>query len=360
MESRVMNSKRVVFTNGCFDLLHVGHLHLLTQARQLGDRLVVGINSDASVRGLKGPGRPVLPQDAREALLRGLRPVDDVIVFDELTPERVIRELRPDVLVKGGDWSIDQIAGASFVKSYGGEVRVLPLVAGLSSTGLLERLRASVPTEGSARVLPTETHVAQFAAGVAEHLVTISALRASSLVDCRRTAERIGQRLLEGKKVLVAGNGGSAADAQHLAAELMVRFTAHRRPFPAVALTTDTSILTAHGNDFGFDDVFARQVEGLANSGDVFVAISTSGRSPNILNACRVARQRGCYIVGLTGSAGAELAALCDDTVQVPSTTTARVQEAHTLILHLWCEWVDHLTSTGGAPPTSTPGAGAR
>ena len=131
---------KLVFTNGCFDLLHPGHVALLTRARALGDRLVVGLNSDASVRSIKGPGRPLIPQDDRAAMLLALRPVDEVIVFDEPTPARLIGELKPDVLVKGGDWRIEQIVGADLVLARGGEVHALPLVAGYSTTALVERL----------------------------------------------------------------------------------------------------------------------------------------------------------------------------------------------------------------------------
>src|SRR5207302_2347741 len=114
--------EKIVFTNGCFDLLHPGHIDLLTKARELGSRLVVGINSDGSVRSIKGPDRPLQTQEARKAVLSSLKAVDEVLIFDELTPERLIGEIRPDVLVKGGDWNDNEIIGADFVRSYGGEV----------------------------------------------------------------------------------------------------------------------------------------------------------------------------------------------------------------------------------------------
>jgi D-beta-D-heptose 7-phosphate kinase/D-beta-D-heptose 1-phosphate adenosyltransferase len=131
--------RRVVFTNGCFDILHAGHLASLEGARRLGDLLVVGLNSDASVRGLKGDSRPVIDQENRASLLAGLACVDAVVVFDEPTPEGLIRELEPDVLAKGGDYAHDQIAGADFVVSRGGRVVTIPLVPGLSTTSILER-----------------------------------------------------------------------------------------------------------------------------------------------------------------------------------------------------------------------------
>jgi D-beta-D-heptose 7-phosphate kinase/D-beta-D-heptose 1-phosphate adenosyltransferase len=132
--------RRVVFTNGCFDLLHRGHTRYLEQARALGDLLVVAINSDASVRALKGPSRPVVPAEQRAEVLAALAAVDLVAIFDELDPARVIRAVRPDVLVKGGDWPISQIVGADFVQSRGGTVRRLPYVDGASTSDLIGRI----------------------------------------------------------------------------------------------------------------------------------------------------------------------------------------------------------------------------
>ena len=132
--------RRVVFTNGCFDLLHRGHTRYLEQARALGDLLVVAINSDASVRALKGPSRPVVPAEQRAEVLAALAAVDLVAIFDELDPARVIHAVCPDVLVKGGDWPISQIVGADFVQSRGGAVRSLPYVDGASTSDLIDRI----------------------------------------------------------------------------------------------------------------------------------------------------------------------------------------------------------------------------
>jgi rfaE bifunctional protein nucleotidyltransferase chain/domain len=135
--------KRVVFTNGCFDLLHPGHIQSLEQARALGDALVVGINSDASVRELKGAGRPVLPELERAEILAALECVDGVVVFSELTPREIITALLPDILVKGGDWPGDQIVGREEVEAAGGRVVSVPVVAGYSTTNILEKMRAA-------------------------------------------------------------------------------------------------------------------------------------------------------------------------------------------------------------------------
>ena len=150
------------------------------------------------------------------------------------------------------------------------------------------------------------------------------------------SAEAIAARLRAGGKVLIFGNGGSAAEAQHFAAELVNGLSGRDRPaLPAIALTTDTSCLTAIGNDRGFDDLFARQIDALGVSGDVAVALTTSGRSPNIVKALRSARAKGVVTVGLTGDEGGEVAPLVDYLLDVPSCSTPRIQEAHLFILHL-------------------------
>ena len=134
--------ERIVFTNGVFDLLHRGHVEYLEEARALGDRLVVGVNSDASVRRIKGPQRPLVPGEERAEILGALACVDLALLFDEDTPERLIRDVRPDVLVKGGDWTPDRIVGRDFVESLGGRVVSVPLREGLSTTALIERIVA--------------------------------------------------------------------------------------------------------------------------------------------------------------------------------------------------------------------------
>lgn len=158
-----------------------------------------------------------------------------------------------------------------------------------------------------------------------------------------KTAEALHKCLARGDKVLLFGNGGSAADAQHIAAEFVCRFAGDRIPLPAIALTTDTSALTAIGNDYGFDQVFARPVTALGRPGDVAVAISTSGRSRNVLLGVEAARERGLTIVGLTGGDGGSLSAAVDICIVVPSTNTARIQECHLAIEHTLCEMVESL-----------------
>jgi D-sedoheptulose 7-phosphate isomerase len=332
-----------VFTNGCFDLLHPGHIDLLERARALGDRLIVGLNSDRSVRALKGPRRPLLPQEERAALMRALRSVDEVRIFDESTPARLIAELQPDVLVKGGDWPVEQIVGAGVVLRKGGRVLSLPLKAGYSTTGLVQKImhqtqECSVGLPSRPAVEGVETPLLR---SLWEHTDTMAQLAHTWMPAIQQTAQTIIDALQAGNKLLLCGNGGSAADAQHIAAEFVGRFERERRAYPALALTADTSKLTAIGNDYGFEQLFARQIEGLANAGDVVVGISTSGNSPNICAAVMAAYRLGCHTIGLTGAQGKRLASLCDLAIMVPSVRTSRIQEAHVTIGHLWCELAD-------------------
>ncbi|KIM07793.1 MAG: phosphoheptose isomerase [Sulfurovum sp. FS06-10] len=156
------------------------------------------------------------------------------------------------------------------------------------------------------------------------------------------TACMISQEALRnGHKILLCGNGGSAADAQHIAAELSGRYKCERRGLPGIALTTDTSVLTAVGNDFGFDRIFDRQVEALAQKGDVLIGISTSGNSKNVIRALSLAQNMGCKTIGLSGRDGGAMSDFCDINIIVPSHDTARIQEMHIMIGHIICQAVD-------------------
>jgi len=179
-----------------------------------------------------------------------------------------------------------------------------------------------------------------FRQAIEDHLAVIGSLLDQQSI-LQRIAEEMTRAILAGKKVLWCGNGGSAADSQHLAAELMGRFRRERCAFPSIALTTDTSILTAVGNDYGYERVFQRQVEALCTQGDVMVGISTSGSSKNVCAAVQTARQIGAFTVAFTGQGGGELAAIADLALRVPSKDTARIQEGHILCGHMLCDWVE-------------------
>ncbi len=153
----------------------------------------------------------------------------------------------------------------------------------------------------------------------------------------------VTETLKNGNKILLFGNGGSAADAQHIAAELTGRYKVNRRGLPAIALTTDTSALTAIANDFGFKHIFSRQVEALAKEGDLLIGISTSGNSKNVIKALKLGREMGCKTIGLSGHDGGKMNAFCDLNIVVPSENTPRIQEMHIMIGHILCQAVDRV-----------------
>jgi D-sedoheptulose 7-phosphate isomerase len=179
-----------------------------------------------------------------------------------------------------------------------------------------------------------------FSQTIEDHLAVIDSLRDQQSL-LQRIAEEMTAAILAGHKVLWCGNGGSAADSQHLAAELMGRFRRERCAFPSIALTTDTSILTAVGNDYGYERVFQRQVEALCTKGDVLVGISTSGLSQNVCAALQTAKQIGAFTVAFTGQGGGKIATIVDIALCVPSKDTARIQEGHILCGHMLCDWVE-------------------
>lgn len=174
-----------------------------------------------------------------------------------------------------------------------------------------------------------------------EHQAVMAQLEAL-IPTLEAVSTRIAIALKNGNKVFFMGNGGSASDAQHLAAELVGRYKAERRALAAIALTTDTSILTAISNDYDFSSIFSRQLEALCQKGDVVIGISTSGNSANVLKGIEIAQQLGAYTIGMTGEKGGKLAQLCETCFCVPSNTVARIQEAHIFIGHSICENIEN------------------
>ena len=173
------------------------------------------------------------------------------------------------------------------------------------------------------------------------HLQTIQSVMGSMETSLEDASNIIVETLKRGNKILLCGNGGSAADAQHIAAELTGRYKSERRGLPAIALTTDTSALTAISNDYGYAKVFDRQVEALANQGDLLIGISTSGNSENIISALQLAREMGCKTLGFSGRDGGKMNEVCDINLVVPSEDTPRIQEMHILFGHTLCQIVD-------------------
>ncbi len=176
--------------------------------------------------------------------------------------------------------------------------------------------------------------------------VVAERLRGESALAISSAAELVHGAIKSGNKILACGNGGSAAEAQHFIAELVGRFLTERDPLAGVALTVDTSILTAVGNDYGYDEVFARQVKAIGKPGDVLLAISTSGRSPNVLKALATARESGLVTIALVGTASSPELDVCDLVITIPDPSTPRIQEMHLVILHLICELVDNALSS--------------
>ena len=173
-----------------------------------------------------------------------------------------------------------------------------------------------------------------------DHIYTVKKIE-TLIENIERAATYLISALKNKNKVLIFGNGGSAADAQHIAAELVGRYKTERQGLPAIALTTDSSVLTSIGNDYGYLHVFSRQIEALANEGDIAIGISTGGTSKNVLEALNLAREIGCITIGLSGKDGGEMNEICDINIIVPSHDTPRIQEMHILIGHTLCQIVD-------------------
>lgn len=178
---------------------------------------------------------------------------------------------------------------------------------------------------------------------IGEHIDVVMKLREKCSNEINEFGKVCSNALKNGNCIFLMGNGGSAADSQHIAAEFVGRFVKERKGLPAIALTTDTSILTAVGNDYGYENIFKRQVEALVKEKDVVVGISTSGNSKNVLKAIKLAKEKGAYTIGLSGNEGGELAEICDICITVPSKVTARIQECHIMIGHIICGIVDEV-----------------
>ena len=175
------------------------------------------------------------------------------------------------------------------------------------------------------------------------HIELVDSVRNELSPQIKKAGLLIGKAILNENKILLIGNGGSAADAQHIAAEFTGRFVAERNPLPAVALTTNSSAITAISNDYGYNQVFSRQIMAIGNKGDVLIAISTSGNSPNIIEAVYTANSKGLTSICLAGKDGGSLKENCEVSIVVPSKITARIQEMHILIGHIFCEYVDSI-----------------
>ena len=176
---------------------------------------------------------------------------------------------------------------------------------------------------------------------IKNHVDLIQSFDESLISKINEASQKITFCLRKNNKILLCGNGGSAADAQHISAELVGRFVKERRPLPSIALTVDTSAITAIGNDYSFENIFDRQVDALASEGDILIAISTSGNSKNVLNAIQKAKDKNCLTIAMTGYDGGKMKSISDININIDINNTARIQEAHILIAHIICEIVD-------------------
>ena len=318
------SNQKIVFTNGCFDILHVGHIGYLRKAADMGDLLVVGLNSDESVRKLKGASRPINNQNDRAEVLSALSFVDYIAIFDEDTPLDLIKIFQPDVLVKGADYKPEEVVGREEVEDLGGKLVLIPFSKGKSTTNTVRELKKLQDALIKNR-LKESIIVKQQLLNNSECLKNISLL-----------ADEIRTCLKNGGKLILCGNGGSASDALHFAGEVVGRYA-----FPAVVLNADVATMTAISNDYGYDDVFARQAEAHVKKDDIFLGISTSGNSENVLKAVEIAKQKGAITSALLGKDGGKIARKVDYPIIIPCDVTARIQETHICIIHIICELIE-------------------
>ena len=331
--------RKIVTTNGAFDILHIGHERYLKEAKKLGDVLMVGVNSDRSPHFKSKSGRPVVPGDERAEMLDSLKPVDYVFLFDDETPNRWVELIKPDFHIKASDasYGIEQCVERFAVEKAGGKVVLIPKTHGKSTTNIIEKVLEAYRT-------PTEQR--KFKAGDMTdnlddiidvlnrtkkiHSETIKEI-ANSIVSCYR----------HGGKVILFGNGGSFSDALHFAGELEGAYKNRSRPALAALVPANPSALTALANDFGYDFVFRKFVEANAKPGDVVVGLSTSGNSPNVVKGLQEARRMGAKTVAFTGESGGKMKSEVDILLNVPSASTGYIQIAHSASYHIICDIVE-------------------
>ena len=332
------SGESVVLTNGCFDILHIGHLRYLQASKALGDHLIVAVNSDESVRSLKGSSRPINHQFDRASLISAFRCVDAVFIFPGPRLDKEILKLQPNLYTKAGDYTLETLdpSERNALFKVGADIRFLPFYHGYSSSSTISHLQSSKTTTS------TESQVDLLSFPQTLDVAKVVIEQCHALAP---TVEQIGRLLISclqsGGKLLTCGNGGSAADALHMAEELVGRYSKDRIALPAICLNSDVTVLTCIANDYGFDAVYSRQIQGLARRGDMMICFTTSGNSQNIIKAIEQANKMGLITILVTGKDGGRAKGLCELEVIVPSNVTARIQEIHTLLLHQWLEFVD-------------------
>lgn len=323
----------VVFTNGCFDLIHPGHIDLLKKARALGTKLIVGLNSDRSVRAIKGSRRPILNEAARSAVLQELRSVDEVRIFEENTPEKLIKEIKPDILVKGGDWAPNQIVGADFVLKNGGKVFSIPFVEDFSTSKIAEKIKSTENfNELQGALIKAESDFIEnyFQA----HLDNFEKLRKSEIENIARSVELIYKALENGNKIHFFSYDISADCTEYLAKEFARQIKSAGFYSKFVVLPKNSE---ASENELRIKE-FSDYLDDHARENDLVINLFEEGNSPKVLSVLMKAREQGCRTLGLTGTNNIKFASLCDASVSVSEKNTENAPLAFIAIVTLWGE----------------------
>lgn len=316
---------KIVFTNGCFDLIHPGHVKLLRTARAFGTRLIVGLNSDRSVRAIKGEPRPFLNQAARRAVLEELRSVDAVEIFDENTPYNLIVRLKPDVLVKGGDWSVEQIIGADYVLENGGQVHSIPFESDFSTSKIVELVKNSA---GAPESLPETTDDSEASLALIikkslesriETYVDLLEKESANVLRCR---DIISEVAAAGGEIVFCGAGGAARAARNLADNFRARFRANRPPIRHVDLD---------GESFGRSET--REF--------VLIAVGFGDGTEKTAAALMCAGRSGGRTIVLSADGERKIRALSDAGVSIGGGAAAHLSEAASAVGNVWCEALD-------------------
>jgi len=325
----------VVTTNGCFDILHNGHVRFLNRARELGDLLIVAVNSDESVKIIKGAGQPFVNEMDRAEILAAIRSVDHVVVFDELIPMNILSVIQPDIHCKAANYVAEGLPETPIVEGGGGRIRILALEEAYSTSGLVAKIATQY---GS----PTILSKLDIRADEKMEFVINWLLNGSNLL--RQIAYRLSAAILEaarildqalagGNKIMICGNGESAAVAQHFSADLIARFRRFSSSQQVILLKADSSE----------EHVFSELLFATGERGDVLITISTRGESPNILTVVEMAETTGILTIALCGANSLSLSRIANLCIAVPSDDVAYIQQAHLAIVHLLYDLIDRI-----------------
>jgi len=328
--------KKIVTTNGCFDIFHFGHLSLLIEAKSLGNILIVGVNSDRTVNKIKGAGRPIIPEKERASVLVSLEYVDHVIVFDEILPNELLRTIQPDIHCISSEYTNKVLPEKDVVESFGGKIKVLSFIPGHSTTNVIQKISNHNIDPGS-----------QISSEQGKEAITDYLFESSNSIRCLAyqhsetlllIAEHMVNVIKTNGKIIICGNGDSGLDAQLFAEEFINRFGSREKPFPAVSLSIDS---TKTGT--GEDDVFSQQLEVIGKPNDLLIIVSTSGESKSVLMAGEKAKEIGMQIVGFTGNSNSPLLNLYDEIVLVDSDKSTIIQQGFMAAFNSVCYLLERL-----------------